>query len=48
LALEQLAASAEMPAGVTYGELKLNPQYDVLGSDPRFDRIVESLAPKER
>jgi hypothetical protein len=43
LALEQLAVSAQIPTGVTYGELKLDPKWDVLRSDPRF---VTSLAPK--
>ena len=46
LALEQLAISAKIPAGVTYGELKLYPQWDSLRGDPRFDNIVASLAPK--
>jgi hypothetical protein len=47
LALEQLAISAEIPAGVTYGELKLSPIWDRLRGDPRFEKIVASLAPKE-
>ena len=46
LALEQLAMSAQIPAGVTYGELKLYPQWDPLRNDPRFEKIVASLAPK--
>ncbi len=46
LALEQLAISAKIPAGVTYGELKLYPQWDSLRGDPRFGKIVASLAPK--
>jgi TolB-like protein len=46
LALEQLAIAAKIPAGVTYGELKLYPQWDSLRGDPRFDKIVASLAPK--
>jgi TolB-like protein/Tfp pilus assembly protein PilF len=46
LALEQLAISAEIPAGVTYGELKLSPIWDPLRGDPRFEKIVASLAPK--
>jgi TolB-like protein/class 3 adenylate cyclase len=48
LALEQLAISAKIPAGVTYGELKLYPQWDSLRGDPRFGKIVASLAPKRR
>ncbi|PYL75881.1 MAG: hypothetical protein DMF26_07445, partial [Verrucomicrobia bacterium] len=47
LAFEQLAFSAHTPAGVTYGELKLDPFWDPLRSDPRFEKIVASLAPKQ-
>ena len=46
LALGQLEIAAKIPAGVTYGELKLYPQWDSLRGDPRFDKIVASLAPK--
>jgi serine/threonine protein kinase/tetratricopeptide (TPR) repeat protein len=46
LAFEQLALSARTPAGVTYGELKLMPWWDPLRGDPRFEKIVDSLAPK--
>jgi tetratricopeptide (TPR) repeat protein len=46
LAFEQLAFSARTPAGVTYGELKLDPFWDPLRGDPRFEKIVDSLAPK--
>jgi len=46
LAFEQLALSARTPAGVTYGELKLMPFWDPLRGDPRFEKIVASLAPK--
>ena len=45
LALEQLATSAQIPGGITYGELKLNPQWDSLRGDSRFEKIVASLAP---
>ncbi len=47
LALEQLATSAQIPGGVNYGDLKLNPQWDSLRGDARFEKIVASLAPKE-
>jgi hypothetical protein len=46
LAFEQLALSARTPNGVRYGELKLSPWWDSLRGDPRFDKIVASLAPK--
>jgi serine/threonine-protein kinase len=46
LAFEQLALSARTPGGATYGELKLDPSWDPLRGDPRFQKIVASLAPK--
>ena len=46
LAFEQLALSARTPGGATYGELKLDPFWDPLRGDPRFEKIVASLAPK--
>jgi hypothetical protein len=46
LALQTLAGSVKIPGGVSYGELKLMPQWDALRGDPRFDKIVASLAPK--
>jgi TolB-like protein/Flp pilus assembly protein TadD len=45
LALQQLAIAAQIPAGVTYGELKLYPQWDSLRDDPRFEKIVSAMAP---
>lgn len=46
LALEQLAISAKIPAGVFYGELKLSPLWDSLRGDARLEKILNSLAPK--
>jgi hypothetical protein len=46
LAIEQLTRSAQMPDGVHYGPLRLAPQWDPLRGDPRFEKIVASLAPK--
>jgi serine/threonine protein kinase/tetratricopeptide (TPR) repeat protein len=46
LACEQLAIATQVPSGVTYGQLKLMPWWDPLRNDPRFDKIVASLAPK--
>jgi tetratricopeptide (TPR) repeat protein len=47
LAIEQLETLAKIPAGVTYGDLRLDPYWDPLRGDPRFEKIVASLAPKE-
>ena len=45
-ALEQLGRSASFPSASAYGELKQSPDWDPLRGDPRFEKIVASLAPK--
>jgi hypothetical protein len=47
LAIEQLETVAKIPAGPSYGMLRLSPVWDSLCGDPRFEKIVASLAPKE-
>jgi TolB-like protein/Flp pilus assembly protein TadD len=47
LALQNLSKAAQLPGFVTYGALKLLPWCDPLRGDPRFEKIVASLAPKE-
>jgi serine/threonine protein kinase/Tfp pilus assembly protein PilF len=50
VALHQLEAGVRAPIAatmVTYGGLKLFPFWDPLRGDPRFEKIVASLAPKE-
>jgi tetratricopeptide (TPR) repeat protein len=50
LALHQLEAGLRAPAAsfaLSYGALKLLPFWDPLRGDPRFEKIVASLAPKE-
>jgi len=47
LACEQLANAAQFPSYLlTYGRLRLLPFWDPLSGDPRFEKIVASLAPK--
>jgi len=46
LACEQLTTAAKLPGFLSYGELRLHPYWDPLRGDPRFDKIVASLAPK--
>jgi serine/threonine-protein kinase len=46
LAFEQLATAAHVPGALSYGNLKLLPFWDPLRDDPRFEKIVNSLAPK--
>src|SRR2546425_1133312 len=50
LALQQLEAGLRAPVAsemLSYGALKLFPVWDPLRGDPRFEKIVASLAPKE-
>ena len=47
LALEQLAKAAQLPSNLNYGWLRLHPDWDLLRGDPRFEKIVASLAPKK-
>jgi serine/threonine-protein kinase len=46
LACEQLAIAVRYPSSLSYGKLKLLPFWDPLRGDPRFEKIVGSLAPK--
>ena len=50
LALQQLEAGLRAPSAsemLSYGALKLHPLWDPLRGDPRFEKIVTSLAPKK-
>jgi tetratricopeptide (TPR) repeat protein len=47
LACEQLAIAVRPPSTVSYGQLKLLPFWDPLRGDPRFEKIVAFLAPKD-
>src|SRR5262249_3190521 len=47
LACEQLAIAISRPGDLSYGQLKLMPFWDPLRADPRFEKIVASLAPKD-
>jgi TolB-like protein/tRNA A-37 threonylcarbamoyl transferase component Bud32 len=45
-AIDRLTEAAKLPGGViSYGDLRLNPFWDPLRGDPRFEAIVASLAP---
>ena len=47
LALDQLERVERVPNFVSYGYLKLQPLWDPLRGDPRFEELVASLAPKD-
>jgi TolB-like protein/class 3 adenylate cyclase/Tfp pilus assembly protein PilF len=50
LACEQLETASRLSGYglTTYGQLKLSPFWDPLRGDPRFEKIVVDLAPKDR
>ena len=45
-ALKRLKEVAKLPSYLSYGQLRLHPDWDPLRGDPRFEKIVASLAPK--
>jgi hypothetical protein len=45
-AIEQIAAVERVPNTLSHGLLKLHPNWDPLRGDPRFEKIVGSVAPK--
>jgi len=47
LAIQQIAATLQIPSTLSYGNLKLHPYWDPLRGDPRFEKIVANLAPKD-
>jgi TolB-like protein/class 3 adenylate cyclase/Tfp pilus assembly protein PilF len=49
LAIKQLTlAVPQATSSIHYGFLKLHPYWDPLRGDPRFEKIVAALAPKEK
>jgi TolB-like protein/Tfp pilus assembly protein PilF len=47
-AIELLQKLVAMPSYVNYARLKLHPMWNPLRGDPRFQKIVNSLAPKDQ
>jgi len=45
-AIELVEKLLTMPGYTSYGRLKLHPLWSPLRGDPRFEKIVNSLAPK--
>jgi hypothetical protein len=47
LALETLGFLTKIPNGAKYGDLKLDPSWDPIRKDPRFEKLLAELAPKD-
>lgn len=49
LAFEQLDIVIQVPSGdsLSYGDLKTDPGWDPLRKDPRFDKLLAKLAPRD-
>jgi len=45
-AFKRLDEAAKLPGYLSYGQLRLHPIWEPLRGDPRFEKIVASLAPK--
>jgi tetratricopeptide (TPR) repeat protein len=47
LAFQELTLAVKTPNSLLYGELKLDPAWDTLRNDPRFDKLLAELAPRD-
>jgi serine/threonine protein kinase len=47
LAFETLSSLTKTPNGIYYGYLKREPYWDPLRKDPRFEKLLAELAPKD-
>jgi len=47
LAFDRLAVSAQTPNGIVYGELKVDPLWDPIRQDPRYEKLLAELVPKD-
>ena len=47
LAFEQLSSLTKVPNGIFYGQLKRDPEWEPLRQDPRYEKLLAELAPKD-
>jgi hypothetical protein len=46
-AFETLGSLTKIPFGIFYGELKRDPRWEPLRQDPRYEKLLAELAPKD-
>lgn len=47
LAFETLSPLTKMPCGIFYGLLKRDPYWEPLRKDPRYEKLLAELAPRD-
>jgi hypothetical protein len=47
LAFQQLAVLAKIPHGIYYGQLKVDQLWTPIRQDPRYEKLLADLAPKD-
>ena len=47
LAFETLVSLTKTPNGIMYGQLKLDPYWDPIRKDSRFEKLLAELAPRD-
>jgi hypothetical protein len=47
LAFDTLRPITKTPLGIYYGELKRDPYWEPIGQDPRYEKLLAELAPKD-
>jgi hypothetical protein len=47
LAFERLSFLTKVPNGIFYGQLKRDPEWEPLRQDPRYEKLLAELAPRD-
>jgi hypothetical protein len=47
LAFEKLSSLTKVANGIFYGQLKWDPLWEPLRQDPRYEKLLAELAPRE-
>jgi TolB-like protein/Tfp pilus assembly protein PilF len=47
LAFEKLSSLTNLPSGIFYGQLKRDPYWEPLRKDPRYEKLLAEMAPRD-